>query len=192
MKLNHLVAGIVLALGGTAVHAASFDLSYGPFSTEADKFSNAAFTDTYNFSFTGVSGMMSASLIELKLGSYVDIVWPSANAFTVYSAWDGQGTALQANGNPGPATGYFAVEDLAVPAQFSIVVRGQATGSGTSAFQPGLKGTYDLSVMAQPVPEASSGYLLLVGLAALAVPTLLRKRNARNPGAMTHADRHMA
>lgn len=188
MNMTHLAAGIWLALGATVAQAASYDLSFGPYSTESDKFSNAPFTDIYNFNFTGASGILSASLIEYKLSNYIDINWPATQALTVYSDWDGQGSTLLSLGNPGTPTGYFAIEDLLVPSHFSIVIHGQAVGNGSSAFQPGLKGSYDLSAVAQPVPEADSGYLLLAGLAVLAVPTLLRKSNMHNRDATMPMD----
>lgn len=173
MQAQRVAVGILLAVASLAANAASYDLSFGPYSTQSDKFSNAPFTDVYNFNFTGTSGISSGSLIEYRLSSFIDIDWDDTAAFTVYGGWDGAGAVLATFGDPSTPTGWFALEDLPVPNQFSIVINGAAIGDGTSVFQPGLKGSYDFSVVAQPVPEPSAVFL---GLSALAVIRLLSMR----------------
>lgn len=87
----------------------------------------------------------------------------------------GTGARLASYGDPGVPTGAFAIEDLAVPNQFSIVVNGRAIGSGLNSFQPGLRGSYDLSVAAQPVPEPGTTAMLLAGLGVIGFLGLRRK-----------------
>ena len=188
MKLHFLAAATLLALASASAQAGSQDLSFGSYAVTANKADGTPFSDTFNFSFAGSSGLLSASVIEYKLGQYVDIAWPAAKAFSVYSEWDGMGGALLSLGDAGVATGVFLVDGLPVPSHFSIVVQGLATGNGAGAFQLGLKGSYGLSVMAQPVPEPGTSALFLVGLAILAVPTLLRKCHDRHSlGGSDHA-----
>jgi len=161
-----------VAVGALAVsavsgaHAATTDLSAGPFGISVDKFTNNAFTDTYDFTFGAPSsGTISSSAIEVKLGKYVDIAWDATKAFAVYNGLGGSGTLLKSFADPGTTTGSFFVEDLPVGTNtFSIVLKGMATGTGTSVFQPGLKGHYDLNVIAQPIPEPATLSLMLAGL----------------------------
>lgn len=173
MQSHRIAAGVLLAVASLVANAASYDLSFGPYSTQSDKFSNSPFTDVYNFNFTGTSGISSSSLIEYKLSKYIDIDWADTAAFTVYGGWDGTGPVLATFGDPAVGTGSFAIVDLPVPNKFSIVISGTAIGDGTSVFQPGLKGSYDFSVVAQPVPEPNA---TLLGLSALAVIRLLSAR----------------
>ena len=183
MKSHFLVVVTLLALSTATAQADSQDLSFGSYAATANKTSGTPFSDSFNFSFVGTSGLLSASVIEYGLGQYVDIAWPSTKAFSVYSDWDGMGSPLLSLGDAGTATGVFLVDALSLPSHFSIVVQGMAVGNGAGAFQAGLKGSYGISVMVQPVPEPSTGALFLVGLAILAVPTLLRKCNDRHsPG----------
>lgn len=175
MRSQRIGVGIVLAMASLAANAASYDLSFGPYSAQSDKFSNAPFTDVYNFNFTGPSGVASSSLIEYKLLNYIDIDWDDTLAFTVYGGWDGSGGILASFGDPGTPTGSFVLADLPVPNQFSILVSGKAIGSGTSVFQPGLKGSYDFSVVAQPVPEPNAVLLALGALGVIRVLSTRRK-----------------
>ncbi len=62
-----------------------------------------------------------------------------------------------------------------MPNQFSILVSGKAIGDGTSVFQPGLKGSYDFSVVAQPVPEPNAVLLALGALGVIRVLSARRK-----------------
>lgn len=179
MHTKTLAAAALLALGGAAAQAAAFDLSTGPFSFEADKTTTADFTDVYNFTGSGILGLMSSSLIETKLSDKTDIDWSDSLAFAVYNQWDGGGTLLASYGDPAVGTGSFAIEDLSVPSMFSIVVQGRAIGTGLNVFQPGLRGTYDLSVVAQPVPEPSSVLLMLGGLGGIGFLSLRRKAASR-------------
>jgi hypothetical protein len=176
MKTKHIIVGALLTLITVAAQAASTDLSFGPMSTQVDKFSHTPFTDTYNFSFDGVSGIASGSLIEYKLSRFIDIDWADQKAFTLYGGWDGSGAVLASFVDPGTPTGSFAIEDLPVPNKFSIVVSGQAIGDGSSLFQPGLKGSYNLSVVTQPIPEPGSYALMFEGLAGLGLLLSTRRR----------------
>ena len=63
MKAQRIAAGALLAAIGIAAHAASLDLSLGPYSAKADKFSNAAFTDVYDFNFDRFSIVVNGRAI---------------------------------------------------------------------------------------------------------------------------------
>ena len=171
---------LVMSMIGGA-QAATTDLSLGPFDIAVNKFSNSPFTDVYDFSFgTQPGGTISASAIEIKLGKFVDIAWNAQQAFSVYSGPGGSGTLLASFGDPGVSTGSFFVEDLPVGNNlFSLVLKGTAVGTGTSAFQPGLKGHYDLNVMAQPIPEPASMALMLVSLCGVAGTARMKKRGLK-------------
>ena len=157
--------------------AAPVDLTTGPFEASVSKYNGNAFTDVFDFMFTTPSGgTISSSAIEIKLGSFVDIQWDATKAFAVYSDYGGTGTLLALFSAPPSSTGSFFVEDLPLTdGTFSIVLKGTAVGSGLSAFQPGLKGHYDLNVMAQPVPEPASMAMLLAGLGVLGAAGRRRK-----------------
>ena len=171
------LAGAAALLSPLLAFAAPVDLSTGPFETSVNKFSNAPFTDVFDFVFTSpAGGTVSSSAIEIKLGRYVDIQWDATKAFAIYSDFGGMGTELVSFSAPLASTGSFFVEDLPVDdTTFSIVIKGQAVGDGLSTFQPGLKGHYDLNVMAQPVPEPASLALSLAGLAFLGAAGKRRK-----------------
>lgn len=171
------LAGAAALLSPLLAFAAPVDLSTGPFETSVNKFSNAPFTDVFDFVFTSpAGGTVSSSAIEIKLGRYVDIQWDSTKAFAIYSDFGGMGTELVSFSAPLASTGSFFVEDLPVDdTTFSIVIKGHAVGDGLSTFQPGLKGHYDLNVMAQPVPEPASLALSLAGLAFLGAAGKRRK-----------------
>lgn len=157
--------------------AAPIDLTSGPFDTSVSKFTNSPFTDVFDFVFTSpAGGTVSSSAIEIKLGQFVDIQWDATKAFVVYSDFGGMGTELASFAAPMSSTGSFFVEDLPVgDTTFSIVLKGQAVGNGLSTFQPGLKGHYDLNVMAQPVPEPATLALTLAGLGVLGASARRRK-----------------
>lgn len=181
---------LVMTMIGTA-QAATTDLSLGPFDISVNKFSNSPFTDVYDFSFGAYpGGTISASAIEIKLGKFVDIAWNAQQAFSVYSGPGGTGTLLASFADPGVSTASFFVEDLPVGNNlFSLVLKGTAVGTGTSTFQPGLKGHYDLNVMAQPIPEPASMALMLVGLCGIAGTAGTKKRSSKEADPLvTRAD----
>lgn len=167
-------------LAPTLALAAPVDLTAGPFDTSVSKFTNNPFTDVFDFVFTSpAGGTVSSSAIEIKLGNFVDIQWDATKAFVVYSDFGGMGTELASFAAPLSSTGSFFVEDLPVnDTTFSIVLKGQAVGNGLSTFQPGLKGHYDLNVMAQPVPEPATLALTLAGLGVLGASVRRRKADA--------------
>lgn len=175
--------GFAALLVPALASASPIDLSSGPFETSVSKFTNNPFTDTFDFTFTSpAGGTVSSSAIEIKLGNFVDIQWDASKAFAIYSGFGGTGTELASFSAPSSTTGSFFVEDLALDdTTFSIVIKGQAIGTGLSAFQPGLKGHYDLNVIAQPVPEPASMALMLAGLGILGVAK--RRRASADPSA---------
>jgi PEP-CTERM motif-containing protein len=173
---KQLTIGAMLAVAGLAANAASFDLTGGPYASTSNKFNNNNFNDIYNFSFQGDAGIASGSSIEYKLGSYIDIDWADTNAFVVYGGLDGTGPVLASFNDPGTAAGSFSFTDLNVPTQFSVALSGHAIGNGNSLFQPGLKGSYNLSVVAQPVPEPETYALMLAGLGAVGYIVRRRKQ----------------
>lgn len=175
MNHRHLAAGALLAIASAASQAATYDLSSGPFSMNVDKVESTEFSDIYDFSFSALSGFISGSLIEYKLSNAIDIDWGDVPALAIYAGFGGTGALLASFGDPGVPTGSFAIEDLAVPNQFSMVIHGRAIGSGLNAFQPGLRGSYDLSVAAQPVPEPGTVAMLLAGLGVIGFLGLRRK-----------------
>ena len=75
----------------------------------------------------------------------------------------------------GAQTSGFAIEDVAVPNHFSITISGRATGTGASLFQPGLRGSYDFSVAAQPVSEPQTWALSMAGLLVVGFLGLRRR-----------------
>lgn len=77
----------------------------------------------------------------------------------------------------------------AATTDLSMVLKGTAVGTGTSSFQPGLKGHYDLNVMAQPIPEPASLALMLVGLCGVAGTARMKKRSQQEDEPLvTHSD----
>lgn len=175
MNHRYLAAGAMLAIASAASQAATFDLSSGPYSINVDKADSSAFSDVYDFSFAAASGFISGSLIEYKLFNAIDIDWGDMPALTIHAGLGGSGALLASYGDPGVPTGAFAIEDLAVPNQFSMLINGRAIGSGLNAFQPGLRGSYDLSVAAQPVPEPGTLAMLLAGLGVIGFLGIRRK-----------------
>jgi PEP-CTERM motif len=167
MNHLHLAASALLAIASAGAQAATYDLSSGPFSMNVDKVASTEFSDVYNFGFAAVSGFISGSLTEYKLANAIDIDWGDVPALAIHAGFGGTGALLASYGDPGVPTGAFAIEDLAVPNQFSMVINGRAIGSGLNAFQPGLRGSYDLSVAAQPVPEPGTLAMLLAGLGVI-------------------------
>jgi hypothetical protein len=167
MNTQRAATAALLALAAGAAQAASFDLSSGPFSLNVDKAGTAEFTDVYDFSFSGASGFISGSIIEYRLSSAIDIDWGDVPAVAIHGGWGATGALLASYADPMTPTGSFVIEDLVVPNQFSIAIKGRAIGTGMSVFQPGIHGSYDLSIAAQPVPEPESYALMLAGLAAI-------------------------
>lgn len=165
-KLLAAAAALAMACGAQAGTA---DLSAGPFQISVDKYNTTPFTDIYDFTLGSFgSGTVSSSAIEVKLGKFVDIAWDATKAFTVYAGPNGTGAVLASFGDPGVSTGSFSIEDLAIAGNtFSVVIKGTAVGNGLSTFQPGLRGHYDLNVIAQPVPEPGAIAMMLAGLGGL-------------------------
>jgi PEP-CTERM motif len=167
MNKQQLATGALLALAAVAAQAASFDLTGGQFSANVDKTASTEFSDVYNFSFTGTSGFISGSLAEYKLSNAIDIDWGDVPAMAIHAGWDGTGAVLASFADPMVPVGSFSIQDLMVPNQFSITISGRAIGTGLAAFQPGVRGSYDLSIAAQPVPEPESYALMLAGLGVI-------------------------
>jgi PEP-CTERM motif len=167
MNTQRAAAAALLSLAAGVAQAASFDLSSGPISLNVDKVGTAEFSDVYDFSFSGASGFISGSIIEYRLASAIDIDWGDVPAVAIYGGWGATGALLAGYADPMTPVGSFAIEDLVVPSHFSIVIQGRAIGTGLSVYQPGIKGSYDLSIAAQPVPEPESYALMLAGLAAI-------------------------
>jgi hypothetical protein len=178
MNTQRVAAGVLLALAAAAAQAETFDLSAGPYSANVDKTGTAEFSDVYNFSFNGAAGFVSGSIIEYRLSNAIDIDWGDVPAVAIYGGWGATGPLLASYGDPMTPTGSFAIEDLVVPNQFSVAINGRAVGTGLSVFQPGIHGSYDLSIAAQPVPEPGSYALMLAGLGAIGFLGV-RRRNER-------------
>jgi hypothetical protein len=164
MKTQRWVTGALLALAAAAAQAVTVELSAGPYSANVDKTGSTFFTDVYNFSFAGVSGIVSGSIMGYRLLKAIDIDWADSPAVAIHGGWDGSGALLASFADRCERSIGFAIEDVAVPNHFSITVSGRAIGSGTSHFQPGLRGSYDISVAAQPVPEPQAWALTMAGL----------------------------
>ena len=175
MKMPRGAAGALMIMAAAAVQAQTFDLSSGPYSVNVDKTTSALFTDTYNFSFTGLSGIISGSIMEYRLSKAIDIDWADSAAVAIHGGWDGSGALLASFAERCAQTSGFAIEDVAVPNHFSITISGRATGTGASLFQPGLRGSYDFSVAAQPVSEPQTWALSMAGLLVVGFLGLRRR-----------------
>jgi hypothetical protein len=158
-----LCLALVLASAMTA-HAATTLQDGTSFSKIVNVDSGFAFTHTYNFhlDFAGPA-MIGASVQELKLGNLLDIDWADTDAFVVR---DSLNNVLFSAGEAGPI-GSFSFDSLMLPVRdFTITLAGEGIGKLDPA------GTYAISLVAAgaqvtPVPEPSSGAMLLGGAALL-------------------------
>ncbi|AKJ30957.1 hypothetical protein AAW51_4266 [Caldimonas brevitalea] len=169
--MKKLLLAAALGLGLASQAFAAVDLANGPFHFEAKKFSNASFSDSYDFTAGDLGGPVSFSFVEVKLAKNVDIDWDDSAALTILG---NDGSVLYQAGENGPIQ--FTLEDsFSLPASFSIVLKGAAIGDGTSPWNPGLKGWYNLSVIANPVPEPETYALMLAGLGVVGYMSRRRK-----------------
>lgn len=179
LKLKPLIIAAA-ALASMGAHASAWNLSLADFETQVSFTKQLSFTGsqaiTYDFSYTGSSPvLLSLSLGETKLGSVRDI------NFTKISISDGSKTislpavpqsqtALAGGGyltsTPGPVT-FFALDAVPFQPHITLTLEGAAVGTGP------ITGSYDLSVMAVPVPEPETYALMLGGLGVFG---LLRRR----------------
>ncbi|WKB50659.1 FxDxF family PEP-CTERM protein [Eleftheria terrae] len=171
--MKKLLLAAALGLGLASQAFAAVDLSNGPYDFDAKKFSTSPFTDTYDFLAGPNGGSVSFSLIEVKLANNVNIDWDDTAAFSVIGA---DGSVLFQAGENGPIHFTFG-DSLPVPGSFSIVLKGAAIGDGSSPWNPGLKGSYSLSVIANPVPEPETYALMLAGLGVVGYMSRRRRAN---------------
>ncbi|MCW7539307.1 FxDxF family PEP-CTERM protein [Aquabacterium sp. A7-Y] len=171
--MKKLLLAAALGLGLATQAFAAVDLSTGPYDFDAKKFTNNPFTDTYEFTAGEAGGQVSFSLIEVKLANHVDIDWDDSAAFSIIGD---DGSVLFQAGETTPIHYTFG-DSFSVPASFSIVLKGAAIGNGMSPWNEGLKGSYSLSVIANPVPEPETYALMVAGLGV--VGYMSRRRRQR-------------
>lgn len=168
MKLKILAAAVALAAAAGS-QAATWDLALADFETSANFTKPVTFSGgsaiKYDFTYSGIGEsdiVLGLTLGELKLGSIQDI------AFTSIKLVDSNNVVVFSQTPPGPIA-FFAVDSLTITPSFSLILEGAVVGTGA------IKGSYDLSVTAAPIPEPETYALMLAGLGAVGFAAARRR-----------------
>jgi hypothetical protein len=168
MKFKPLAAGVLLATAAASASAVTYTIGTMPLApaiysnTASLPFSNAPFTDRYDFVFPAGGVTASGSAVSVNVSGLLNISDIKVSLFTA------SGTAL-GSGGTGVSSQLFNVP-LTGGASYYYTVTGTANGA--------VGGAYSFIASAAPVPEPSTYALMIAGIGAVGFMAMRRRERS--------------